>query len=628
MHKVELLSPAGSLECLKAAVRAGADAVYLGGSFYSARAYAKNFSLAEIRQGSDFCHLYGAKAYVAINTLLRNEEFRQAMDYVSKLYDIGIDAVIVQDMALGKAIKDNFPGLQVHASTQTTLHNSNSILQAPQFDRIILAREMTCDEVSSIVKKTGREVEVFIHGSLCMSYSGQCLISSFMGGRSANRGRCAQPCRLTYGEGNPLSARDLCTVEILPKIIETGVKALKIEGRMKNPEYVSFVTSIYRKYIDQFYEGSFKVDKDDIVQLKNAYSRQFTKGFIGGEEKIASNDSSGVSSPARPLPQSIRRVPLVVNVSGGTIKAVHQNASCTISIGQAGRALDQPTAKKLLEKDSEFSITLHGQLYESQAKANQMLVRSISGAVAAKHRRVQKSWKLPDERDAAYSGKPQLIVRVFYPKHVKQAMDMGADLVFMNVFHPGFRESGALPEVPAILPDQSIGKAYELIQGARIVLTGNPAFAGLKNAILDSSFNLFNDYSLGYWDRPAVISPELSFSQMKALKSRDFIVFADGRLVLMRTKEMIEGPLIDRLGRHIPMRLNPAGFMEVLNPVPHGLYNKIRELMDIGVRRFLIDCDGNLNAIKAYRKILDQGEISDRKLRAGHTTGHLFKGVQ
>jgi len=262
MQKIELLAPAGSMESLYAAINSGADAVYLGGSKFSARAYASNFDNENMKIAVDYCHSYGVNIYVTMNTILKENELSDAIKYVGYLYEIGVDALIIQDLGLLKLIQENYKDFQVHASTQMTIHNGEGALYFKEkgFTRVVLSRELSLDEIEYISKKLGVETEIFIHGALCVCYSGKCLMSSMIGGRSGNRGRCAQPCRMLYtlksknmGEkkGFLLSPKDICTIENIKDIIKSGTTSLKVEGRMKRPEYVAGTVKNYRGAIDK-----------------------------------------------------------------------------------------------------------------------------------------------------------------------------------------------------------------------------------------------------------------------------------------------------------------------------------------------------------------------------------------
>ncbi|MCR4685102.1 MAG: U32 family peptidase [Lachnospiraceae bacterium] len=286
MTKPELLSPCGDYECFLAAIHAGCDAVYLGASF-SARAYARNFTPEEILTAIDYAHLFSKKVYLTLNILMKDPEMDLIHDFLNPLYLAGLDGVIVQDIGLINYIHANFPQLPVHASTQMTITDAEGVLLLKEMgvSRVVLARELSLKEIRKIGEKTGVSLECFIHGALCYSYSGKCLMSSLIGGRSGNRGRCAQPCRLPYDGKYPLSCRDICTLKILPQLIDAGIASFKIEGRMKNPAYVAGVTGIYRKYIDRYLSDRtkpYQVDEEDFTILKTLYTRSgHTEGYYG-----------------------------------------------------------------------------------------------------------------------------------------------------------------------------------------------------------------------------------------------------------------------------------------------------------------------------------------------------------
>lgn len=281
MTKVELLAPAGSYKSFIGALNAGADAFYLAGNRFGARAYADNFTDEELLDVIKTAHLFGKKVYLTVNTLVKEKEKKDIIPFLQPLSDAGLDGVIVQDLGVLNIIKNNFPALPIHASTQMSITGeyATRLLQANGVRRIVPARELSLKEIKHIKDTTGVEIESFIHGAMCYSYSGMCLFSSILGGRSGNRGRCAQPCRLEYGRHGqskvyPLSMKDMCTISMIPKLIENGIDSFKIEGRMKKPEYAAGVTSIYRKYIDKYYAGeSTEVSDEDMRFLTNLYIR-------------------------------------------------------------------------------------------------------------------------------------------------------------------------------------------------------------------------------------------------------------------------------------------------------------------------------------------------------------------
>ena len=299
MRDVELLAPVGSFESLKAAVQNGANAVYLGGKDFGARASANNFDRDELKEAVKYAHIRGVQVFVTTNTLRKENEIENFLEYVKFLYDIDVDAIILQDIGMARLIKRELPDFELHASTQMVAHSLEDVkyLESVGFDRVVLAREVTVEEIKYICDNCKADIEVFVHGALCVCYSGQCLMSSMIGNRSGNRGRCAQPCRQRYelvdvytGEvvnsngDYLLSPKDLSTIEEIDKIIDAGVHSLKIEGRMKRPEYVATVIDGYRKTIDEYLTtNKLNVSDEIISDLYTIFNRKFTKGLLLGD---------------------------------------------------------------------------------------------------------------------------------------------------------------------------------------------------------------------------------------------------------------------------------------------------------------------------------------------------------
>ena len=296
MKHIELLAPSGNLETLKVAIAAGADAVYIGGYAYSARSYADNFSNDELVEAINYAHSYGVKIYVTVNTLIYDDDVETFMNYIDFLHQNNVDAIIIQDLGMFDLIHKTYPNLEIHASTQMHIHNTEGVKFAQEhgFKRVVLARETSIDMIRKIRENCAIDLEAFCHGALCVSYSGECLMSSLIGGRSGNRGCCAGTCRLPYDlveiNGSKqsvlnkdkylLSMKDLNSLEHISELIESGITSLKIEGRMKRLEYIYLVVSIYRKAIDNYYKyGKTLVTNKDLIDLKKIYNREFTKGF-------------------------------------------------------------------------------------------------------------------------------------------------------------------------------------------------------------------------------------------------------------------------------------------------------------------------------------------------------------
>ncbi len=341
MNKPELLSPVGDFECLKSAVQNGANSVYLGASSFNARARATNFGNEELLEAIKYAKLRNVSVHLTLNTLIKNDEFENAVNLAVNAYNLGVDAIIVQDLGLATYLLENYPEIPLHASTQMTVHNLDGVKQLENFgfSRVVLSRELSLNEIKHIRENTSTELEVFIHGALCISYSGQCLLSSTIGGRSGNRGLCAQPCRLPYelienekilDKGYLMSPRDNCALEFLPELIKLGIDSFKIEGRMKTPYYVGVVTKIYRKYIDLVLQN---IHLDNIT-LKNMIQnklneKNFDTGLTDKEELTQVFNRGGFSTGHfKPSPNKdlvFKEKPNNMGFYIGTISHINEN---------------------------------------------------------------------------------------------------------------------------------------------------------------------------------------------------------------------------------------------------------------------------------------------------------------
>ena len=353
----ELLAPAGNLEILKGVIESGADAVYVGGSMFGARAYANNFTEEELLEAIDFAHLRGVKVYLTVNTLIKNSEFSKLYDYLLVYYKRGLDAVIVQDIGVVKAIHEYFPSMEIHTSTQMTVTGADGVRFLSQFGvtRVVMAREVSLAEMKRIHEETGMELEAFVHGALCYSYSGQCLFSSILGGRSGNRGRCAQPCRLPYTvEGKKdeyiLSLKDMCGIKALDKLHDAGVYSLKIEGRMKQLEYACGVVKYYRSYIDSMNPVT-DADYDRIKALGNRCG--FTDRYYfdhNGSDMVTYVKPNFVSNAEEPSPEkrklSIEGELVLREGEPGSLIVKRGDVTYKASIEPVSAALKAPLDKK------------------------------------------------------------------------------------------------------------------------------------------------------------------------------------------------------------------------------------------------------------------------------------------
>lgn len=426
----EILAPAGNLEILKGVIESGADAVYVGGSMFGARAYANNFTEEELLEAIDFAHLRGVKVYLTVNTLIKNSEFSKLYDYLLVYYKRGLDAVIVQDIGVVKAIHEYFPSMEIHTSTQMTVTGADGVRFLSQFGvtRVVMAREVSLAEMKRIHEETGMELEAFVHGALCYSYSGQCLFSSILGGRSGNRGRCAQPCRLPYTvEGKKdeyiLSLKDMCGIKALDKLHDAGVYSLKIEGRMKQLEYACGVVKYYRSYIDSM-KPVTDADYDRIKALGNRCG--FTDRYYfdhNGSDMVTYVKPNFVSNAAEPSPEkrklSIEGELVLREGEPGSLTVKRGDVTYKASIEPVSAALKAPLDKKAAfdrinktgDTDFEFSH-IKAQIGENVFVPNGALNKLRRDAISGLCDKLLKKYYRNDARYADMSRLTAL------PEHV------------------------------------------------------------------------------------------------------------------------------------------------------------------------------------------------------------------
>lgn len=426
----ELLAPAGNLEILKGVIESGADAVYVGGSMFGARAYANNFTEEELLEAIDFAHLRGVKVYLTVNTLIKNSEFSKLYDYLLVYYKRGLDAVIVQDIGVVKAIHEYFPSMEIHTSTQMTVTGADGVRFLSQFGvtRVVMAREVSLAEMKRIHEETGMELEAFVHGALCYSYSGQCLFSSILGGRSGNRGRCAQPCRLPYTvEGKKdeyiLSLKDMCGIKALDKLHDAGVYSLKIEGRMKQLEYACGVVKYYRSYIDSMNPVT-DADYDRIKALGNRCG--FTDRYYfdhNGSDMVTYVKPNFVSNAEEPSPEkrklSIEGELVLREGEPGSLTVKRGDVTYKASIEPVSAALKAPLDKKAAidrinktgDTDFEFSH-IKAQIGENVFVPNGALNKLRRDAISGLCDKLLKKYYRNDARYADISSMCEL------PEHV------------------------------------------------------------------------------------------------------------------------------------------------------------------------------------------------------------------
>ena len=436
----ELLAPAGNINIFKAVIEAGADAVYVGGSMFGARAYANNFDEEELLYAIDYAHLKGVKVYLTVNTLLKNDEIEKLYDYLLPFYERGLDAVLAQDLGALKLIHDRFPDLAIHTSTQMTVTGIDGVRFLKQFgvQRVVMAREVSLAEMKEIHEKCGMEIEAFVHGALCYSYSGQCLFSSMLGGRSGNRGRCAQPCRLPYCVGNKkdtyiLSLKDMCGIKDLQKLKESGVYSLKIEGRMKQAGYASGVVAYYRRYIDSMKEVSDK-DYKNIAGLGNRCG--FTDKYYfehNGTDMVTFEKPNFVSDASDELPQFSK-----IKIQGKLTLKEAEPGALTVSCGgyrftsymdPVSHALKAPAERKNVAErisktgDTPFEfenidITMDNDIFVPNGALNKLRREAIEGLqneILMQYKRTASAsygWKSKKTSEIKPSGDPKVIASV------------------------------------------------------------------------------------------------------------------------------------------------------------------------------------------------------------------------
>lgn len=585
---VEILAPAGSYESLQAAVSAGADAVYIGGSRFGARAYANNLDEEHMLAAIDYVHLHGKKIYLTVNTLLKDEEIEQLYDYLLPYYKQGLDAVIVQDVGVFQFVKENFPDLPIHVSTQMTVTNEAgaAFFKECGAERIVPARELSLEEVRKMKKETGLEIECFVHGALCYCYSGQCLLSSMIGGRSGNRGQCAQPCRLPYsiGKGQPqdiLSLKDMCTIEMIPDLIEAGIDSFKIEGRMKQPEYVYTVVSMYRKYVDLYLKYGRKeyfVEKNDLKKLQGIYRR---RGYCEGYYK----QHNGKNMISLKRPDNVDETEVSVDfkiqekINGSLILSEGNHAILTLQYRdhivccegvEVQSALKQPLDKERIEKQmrktgntqfafDELDIMIDGNIFLPMQALNELRREAISeleGAILSSFRRGEADRTTLRENVAVENVReiPEMLVSVSEMSQLQAALSdetvakvyVDSNIAFEEA---AIKEIGRKSEntkvyitMPFIFREKTIQKfesLYEIIvdvyDGA--ILRNWESYVWLKRhhyakeMIADYNLYMFNRQSrkfLANTDICAYTAPvELHYRELKKLgiKDADLIVY-------------------------------------------------------------------------------------------------------
>jgi collagenase-like PrtC family protease len=642
--KVEILSPVGSRQSLTAAVENGADAVYFGVRKFNARRRAENLTMQELREAVKYAHGNGVRVYNTFNILIKNHELHEFFDDVSDAYARGIDGIIIQHISFARLLKDTFPDLKIHISTQAAITNTYYLDLLSGADRVTLPREFSLDQVRDFIEKVdGRlETEVFVHGALCFSYSGLCLFSSFLGGRSGNRGLCAQPCRKNYNGSYLLSTKDLCIVERIPEIINAGVTSLKIEGRLRSPRYTALATRVYRLAVDSHYAGNFRVPEKELKDLALEFNREFTEGYLFG--------ATDIIAPETPKNRGI----FLGIIGDNTTLTLHESLSVGDGVGiWTKNGIDGAVIKELEKDGTSVSSANTGEtvklfiraaagnrIYKTSSKTKPQYAPLKPKPKIATPARSKREVTILEIETAESSGM-ELLAKVYSKEDAQGALNAGATTVFYSIFAPDFSESSATPYIPRILSDSDAAEALRRLNeyNPDSVLLGNlgliSALSKSKNRTiyLDYAVNVFNDLDMAFlksYGAIPIVSPELNLSELSAFKNREFVVLVHGRPVLMTTQYPLqERSLKDEKGFVFPVR-REFDCMQILNSVPIGLFNDVQELHNSGITKFFFDLtdDNAERIIGLYTEDVLAGNPVKKSRRRKHTRGHFSRGVE
>lgn len=659
--KVELLLPAGNQETLQAAVENGADAVYLGVGKFNARRRATNFNFENLKETVNYCHKNGVKVYCTMNILVKNHEIKDFFKDIKRLYLANVDAVIIQELSFLPIIKQNFSDMEVHISTQAAVSNTYFYDLIKQADKVVLPRENSKEEIQNFIDKTKLPTEVFVQGALCFSYSGRCLFSSFLGGRSGNRGLCAQPCRKRYNGKYLLSMKDLCLVKKIPEMIEMGISSIKIEGRLRSPKYVAAATKLYRKVIDDHYsnnlkrnnKGEFNLESYEELykELELAFNREYTEGYFVQNKDLVSSD--------RPMGRGI----FLGTIEGNNLIKLENDVSVGDGVGIWLKNRVDGALLRKIEKDREnvdhakkgdtvklFIRAPKGtKIYKTSTQKKVKEIEFVKNEPIVVEERKVSELVLPEVKNSEENSGSELLVKVYSKSDSMKAVSAGADKVFYNIFADDFSDNMDA-YVPRIISDSDVEKVSSLIESKSIknVLVGDlGAYCTIKKKwddkvkiYLDYNVNVFNEIDLEYYqDCVKIISPELSFSELSNFKNKDFAVFVHGNIVLMNAKySELPKNLRDQKKFDFPVR-KEHDYYQILNSRDLGLYSKVLKLQKIGVKKFFLDLDSSLgdnirnvakmdvkNIVKTYRSILDGKDVTYSTKRL--TKGHWDRGVE
>ena len=684
---IELLSPAGNYRALKAAVQSGADAVYIGGTRFNARQSADNFTIEDIKKCADYCHLYGVDVHIAVNTLIKERELSELEKYARELNSAGVDALIIQDLGAARMIREICPDMPLHASTQMTVTSAEGVkyLEKQGFSRVVLARELTKNEIEDIVKNTSAEIEVFVHGALCMCYSGQCLMSSIIGGRSANRGRCAQPCRLPYSSADDradtyaISPKDLALINELNELKRIGVKSLKIEGRLKRAEYVSAVTGIYRKYLD----CGGKITDADMAELKNAFSRSgFTDGYFNGKlgagmmsHKTPGNVSDNIFTDAAKRRAdenaNIRKIPVNIyaslksgDVLSVTITDNDYNSVTAIGTLKSEKAnntpMDDGRLKAQLNKlgstpfmaeeiyaDIDEGVTVPvREINETRRRACEMLISE----------RIKRDTKIEcgfirEHKIKNDSKRVLLTAECETIEQAKECIAEGIDVLYvpMNVYNAlgDIKSDG---DTKTVVRAADIFEKEDITADAVMVSSGAAAdYCAGKKLYGGARLNVYNSLTADAFSgmELVTISPELNIGEARAAVKNTTAkceVIAYGRLTLMLMKNCPvkslgrcgghkNSILRDRKNQEFPILCSPSCIARLINSKPIFTADKMTDISSIGADalRLIFTIESareTAEIIKLYKRAMNGEAVHNPFAENGFTRGHYYRGVE
>ena len=661
--KPELLAPAGSAEALDAAIAGGADAVYFGAASFNARMNAQNFDREQIKRAIEKCRNYGVRSNITFNTLIYDRELKSALEEIEFLYTCGADALIIADLGLACEVRRIFPGIELHASTQMSVHNTEGarLLSTLGFDRVVVARELDRDSLEIICKNSPIETEIFIHGALCVSHSGQCLFSSLVGSRSGNRGECAQPCRLPYSGKYPLSLKDNCLAECFEDVLSLGAASLKIEGRMKSPEYVYGTTSIYRRLIDE----KRNAHPEEIKELIALFSRSgFTNGYF--KKKIdssmlgvRSDADKAMSTPEYDIDVKMRRRELAAKAKIKhlepasltlSLKDGNNTVSVTVFSDVPDKAINAPLTDEALRKNllkfgaadfvcNEIEIDLDADVIMPISKIN-ALRREAVAALEAKllQARAINSDK-PDVMRCDTDYKPQKSARFLKAEQISEKAREYFDIIYLPLEEYTPAANGVI--LPPVIFDREITDVEKMLEKARKAGAEHALIAGLGHLSLakkhgfvchgDFRLNATNKYSAGKLSELGFIdiipSPELTMvklADMPAQARENTIVY--GRIPMMLLEKCVikdtggcekcacqKGELIDRMGEKFPVYKTYEHRNTVYNSRVTYMADKKADMLRSGITcgHFIFTDESSQSVekiINAYEKELESRE--------------------